>query len=353
MQLFGGFIRLVGMDPITDILRRCAESSDEELFLRLESGTSTERAHLVETLPIIGELHERRAALPKGFPSLFVYCTQRLGYCERTAYRRIAAAKSCRAFPVILERLRSGKLHLTAVVLLRDHLTIDNHESLLARAEDASLDQLKRMAAALNPAEASPPERTRVIAVVDKARLFIGLESPPGQSELPQSPSAAVKYRTEHQFTLGDAGEAKLKRARELLAHKFPMGDIESIFEAALDSLLEPSTRLAGRRGRTRILAQLKSRRGASRSGSAVRCANATRTAAPSCRAKASGAGNGGSCSSIISFPGRWAAAPTTRATSASCAEPTIAGRGVTRSSRGVDPPSTDPLSRNRHNLVA
>ena len=81
------------MDPIPDLLRRCAESSDDELFTRLESRTVGERAHLVETLVIIAELHVRKAALPKGYSSLFVYCTQGLGYCERTAYRRIAAAK--------------------------------------------------------------------------------------------------------------------------------------------------------------------------------------------------------------------------------------------------------------------
>lgn len=241
------------MEPINDILRRCAVSSDEELFLRLAAATTSERAHLIEILIIIGELHERKAALPKGFPSLFVYCTRRLGYCERTAYRRIAAAKAGRSYPVILERLRAGKLHLSAVVLLREHFTPENHESLLSRAEGASLDQLKRMAASLAPAQAGPPEKTRVIAIVDKARLFGGLEAsqrPSEQDELSLPSSPSVKYLTEHQFSLGDAAEAKLKRARELLAHKFPMGDLEHIFEAALDSLLDavdPSRRTARR----------------------------------------------------------------------------------------------------------
>jgi hypothetical protein len=244
------------MDPIPDILRRCAESSDEELFCRLETRMVGERAHLVETLAIIGELYDRKASLPKGYSSLFVYCTQALGYCERTAYRRIAAAKLSRCYPAILERLASGKLHLTAVVMLRDHLTTENHEVLLARAEGAPLDQLKRMVAALSPVGTPPPERTRVIAVVDKSRLFGGLEEAvnapssgisEGRSELDLS-ARAVSFRTEHQFTLGDAAEAKLTRARELLAHKFPMGELESIFETALDSLLDavdPSRRAA------------------------------------------------------------------------------------------------------------
>jgi hypothetical protein len=238
------------MDEIHDILRRCAAWSDEELFHRLEERTLGEREHLVETLAIIGELHERRAALPKGFSSLFVYCTRELGYCERTAYRRIAAAKASRTYPLILKLLRAGKVHLTGVVLLCAHLTPENHAALLARAEGASLDQLKRMAAELSPSGSVPPERTRIIAVVAKERVFGGLEEAApagGQSELAM-PARTVDFRTEHQFSLGDAAEAKLKRVRELLAHRFPMGELESIFETALDSLLDavdPSRRKA------------------------------------------------------------------------------------------------------------
>ncbi len=230
------------MDLITEMLRRCAESTDDELFHRLEAQTIGERAHLAETLMILGELHARRAVLPRAFPSLFVYCTQMLGYCERTAYRRIAAAKASRDFPIILELLRTGKIHLTGILLLREHLTPENHAAILARAEGASMDQLKRMAAALSPVPASPPERTRVIAVVEKKAIFGGLEvlSEPGaQSEMPLPIDLALKFRTEHIFTLGEGAEAKLTRARELLAHKFPMGDLESIVEAALDSLLD------------------------------------------------------------------------------------------------------------------
>lgn len=308
----------------------------------------SERSHLVETLMIIGELHERRASLPKGFSSLFVYCTQRLGYCERTAYRRISAAKACRSFPMILELLRSGKIHLTAIVLLRDHLTVGNHQAILARAEGASLDQLKRMAAALSPMQVFPAERTRVIAVIDKASLFGGLDRPAEtarQTGLVLPPAAPVKFRTEHQFTLGDAAEAKLTRARELLAHKFPMGDIESIFEAALDSLLDavdPSRRKARPDAGPRPPGD-ETRR--IPNGSDGRCARGMRGAARSFRRTASGAANAGSSNSITSSLGRSAGDPMIRTTSVCCAGRTIAGRGVTRSSRAVDFPSTDPLS--------
>lgn len=229
-------------DDITELLRLCAESSDDELFSRLESKNIGERAHLVDILAILGELHARRAVLPRSFPSLFVYCTQMLGYCERTAYRRVAVAKESRKYPLILRLLRAGKVHLTAIVLLREHLTQANHEEVLARAEGASMEQLKRMAAALSPVPLAPPERTRVIAVIEREKIFGGFETVPVngmQPEIGLAAGPAFKFRTEHVFTFGEVAEAKLQRVRELMAHKFPMGDLESIVEAALDALLD------------------------------------------------------------------------------------------------------------------
>ena len=175
--------------------------------------------------------------LPRACTSLFVYCTTRLSYCERTAYRRIAAARACRRFPAILDRLRCGRVHLTGIVILEKHLTPENYESLLRRAEGSSLDELKRLAASLCPAATVPAERTRMIAVISSGTMPATKIA--SQSEFSIAPPAKVELRTEHRFTVSDAAEAKLARARELLSHKFLMGDLESIFDAALDAMLD------------------------------------------------------------------------------------------------------------------
>ncbi len=254
------------MDDIHELFRLCAASTDDELFLRLERRTIGERAHLVEILVILGELDARRAALGRAFSSLFVYCTRILGYCERTAYRRIAVARAGRKFPLIFDRLRAGKLHLSAAVMLADHLSPENAVTLLARADGATLEELKRLKAVLSPESAAPPERTRVIAVPEpktltpavpepKAQAFAGApggaaESPaPSSGESAPSPAPAFRLRTEHVFSVSDETEAKLQRARELLAHRYPLGDLASIFEAALDALLD-AVDLARRKAR-------------------------------------------------------------------------------------------------------
>jgi len=59
-------------------------------------------AHLVE-------LEERALHLELGFSSLFAYCVEALRMSEGTAGRRVAAARVCRRFPEVFERVARGE----------------------------------------------------------------------------------------------------------------------------------------------------------------------------------------------------------------------------------------------------
>ena len=63
---------------------------------------------------------------------MFTYCTQVLHLAEHAALNRIEAARAARRFPIILELLADGRIHLSAVRLVAPHLTERNHESLLS-----------------------------------------------------------------------------------------------------------------------------------------------------------------------------------------------------------------------------
>lgn len=76
-------------------------------------------AHLVE-------LEQRLLHLELGFSSLFSYCVEALGMSEGTAGRRVAAARVCRRFPVVFERVALGELHLCALGALAPHLSTEN-----------------------------------------------------------------------------------------------------------------------------------------------------------------------------------------------------------------------------------
>jgi len=90
--------------------------------------------------------HEKACSSP------FSYCVERLGFSEEVAYKHVAAAR--REFPLALELLAQGRLDLTALTLIRPHLTELNHREWLL----AACGKTKREVALL----VAPRERARV-----------------------------------------------------------------------------------------------------------------------------------------------------------------------------------------------
>src|SRR6266849_6558266 len=109
--------------------------SDQDLLARLEVLAGKEREASVELVAHLATLDSRPALYSaQGYGSLFSYCTQALRLSEDAACNRMEAARACRRFPLILELLASGSLTLTSVRLLGRHLTVENHQSVLAKA---------------------------------------------------------------------------------------------------------------------------------------------------------------------------------------------------------------------------
>ena len=97
------------------------------------------------------EVDSRKLYAGQGCSSLFTYCVQRLHFSEHAAYLRIEAARAARRFPVILDRLADGSLHLTAVSLLAPHLTAANHIELLDSARHKSKREVEQLIARVRP----------------------------------------------------------------------------------------------------------------------------------------------------------------------------------------------------------
>src|SRR5689334_17516937 len=109
-----------------------------------------------QTLALLGEVEVRRLYLAQSCSSLFRYCTQVLHLSEHAAYHRIEAARAARQFPLILDLVADGALTLTAVALLRPHLSRENHAQLLDAARHKSKEEVQRQIACLAP---KPDER--------------------------------------------------------------------------------------------------------------------------------------------------------------------------------------------------
>lgn len=246
--------------------------SDRALLVETERAAENERVTTGRLIGLLSEVDAHRLYLGQGCASLFTYCTQVLRLSEHAAYGRIEAARAARSFPLVLDRLIRGELTLTAVGLLRPHLTADNHIELLDAAKYKSKREVEELVARFAPqlpvpslvrrlptrvARPAPERCTRLPTTAaetapapeaDKAVTTSG----PRPARAVVQPLAPEVYKV--QLTINTDTRTKLRRVQDLLRHQIPNGDVAVIFDRAVTMLLEhlERTKLAAtRRPRT------------------------------------------------------------------------------------------------------
>jgi hypothetical protein len=145
--------------------------ADRDLIAEVKRLAQAERSATAALVASLAEMDVRRLYLGESCSSLFTYCTQVLHLSEHAAYGRIEAARAVRRFPVILERLERGELTLTAVSLLRQHLTDANCCDLLDAARHKSKRDIERLVATIAP-------RPDAAAIVRKLPVRVAAASP-------------------------------------------------------------------------------------------------------------------------------------------------------------------------------
>ena len=257
-----------------------AQLPDRELIDATGRAAADERRATVELLALLGEVDARRLYLAEGFSSLFVYCTQELKLSEHEAYHRIEAARTARAFPIILVRLRERALTLTSVTLLRPNLTPANAEALIANAMHKTRREVEQQMAAIAPKPAVKPTVRRLPDAISAPQQHPPVAQPEVQADargvdalapssapmatsVPPSSLANTSPRSKStplssdryllRVTLSADAHATLQRARDLLRHSVPDGDPAAIVERALTVLVEDlERRRVGRVNRPR-----------------------------------------------------------------------------------------------------
>jgi hypothetical protein len=253
--------------------------SDRDLLEKvrlLARGEQTMSARLIAHLT---EMETRRLYLSQGCRSLYVYCTEILRFSEYEAVLREQVARECRKYPLILEMLARGDVHLTNVRLLIPHLTAENHRELLELARGKSKRELEILLAARRPepdvpfsARKLPKQGTRASARQPTDHSFDGkgknvdpvadheslakesesVETPESATETANasetsgegsaaprakmSPLSAERYRIT--FTASADTYDKLRRLQALLSHQIPDRDVAKILDRAVDRLL-------------------------------------------------------------------------------------------------------------------
>jgi 5-methylcytosine-specific restriction endonuclease McrA len=271
---------------------------DDELLRRLSELLRQSRRVDADLVAHVGEVDARRLFAREASPSMFAYCTQVLHLSEFEAYLRITVARAARQHPVLLEMLREGSLHLTAIAKLAPHLTRENCETVLASAAHRTKRELEELIAELAPRPDAPtvvrklPDRGTATAPVDALRQDsnrivaldrgLGLDrveppalkrSPSGAPGRPATerigpapplteagqcladsrdsgraasgsvqpasiePLSPARYRV--QFTARAEFRDKLERLKALMRPSVPDGDLAAILEQAVTEKLE------------------------------------------------------------------------------------------------------------------
>jgi HNH endonuclease len=228
--------------------------SDRELVEEVRRLAANEREATACLVASLAEFEARRLYLGEGYSSLFTYCMRVLHLSEHASFNRITAARAARRFPLILERLGDGSVHLTAIRLLAPRLTIENHRRLLNAVRHKSKREIEHLIAALNPrpdvAASVRKLRTRTLperlkdassaAVLQKEAEPLCLQplAQPASTRPPLlSPLSAERFKV--QFTVSKETYDRLRRVQDLMRHRVPDGDLSAIFDRALTALLE------------------------------------------------------------------------------------------------------------------
>lgn len=229
--------------------------SDEELLERIDLVALRERSTTAEVVEHLAEI-DRREIFPHGpYASLFEYCLHHLKMSEGGAYKRIRAARACRAHHPLLGMLRGGRLTLESLVMLNPHVVDADIEALAEKACGLRSRQLEALLAerrkenpvldlirfgAARPA-AKEPEPEDSLFSPREADPAAGRERAPASS-VPTRPAADPDARLKSirfAFTADEGFYRLLSVARSLLRHKYPDGRLEGVLGDALKALIE------------------------------------------------------------------------------------------------------------------
>ena len=237
--------------------------SDQEFDASLAAALKLEHKVVAFVLTHLVEAEHRKRFLSLGYPSLYEYCVHELKMTESVAYKRTAAARAVRRFPDLLEAISSGKVSLSALVLILPHLTEHTYSGLMSAVAGQPIANVRLMLAHRFPRPDLPtllralptapvpeeaPGAARLQGIVteldtyptDPSVATIGTQLMGPLLTLPASaePIARITPRSPGRFALqvmlSEAAHDDLKALRELLGHRVPTGEISEVLERVL-----------------------------------------------------------------------------------------------------------------------
>ncbi|MEQ1832670.1 MAG: HNH endonuclease, partial [Candidatus Eisenbacteria bacterium] len=133
-----------------------------EVWRGLSTRSAEMRAKTAELLCYIAEADARQLYRDQACDSMYACCVRVLLMSEDAACRRIDAARVARSHPRIFPALEDGRLNVSAILLLKPHLTTSNADELISAAEGKSKRVLAEWLAARFPKADLPTVLRRI-----------------------------------------------------------------------------------------------------------------------------------------------------------------------------------------------
>lgn len=245
--------------------------SDELLMVRLGKLVGSGRRITARVIVYLAEVKSRKLHLRQAYASLTDFCRRRLGMSEGEAYRRVVAATLVLRFPIIRRLVSRGHITLTTLVLLRDHLTDDNHQTLLRDASRKSKMDVLRLIAERFP---RPDVEQSVRPAAEASHVYAAAHEPStavaGETDsvpsptapeatisglpiafAPTTPSSTASSAMGHiveplsskrcrlELTISDTLLECIERTLRLMSHRNPTQSLERAMEYAFGLALE------------------------------------------------------------------------------------------------------------------
>jgi 5-methylcytosine-specific restriction endonuclease McrA len=191
-----------------------SSQSDEALLSSFSRVLGRENKRKAEFLIYLSAIDARRLYAKQGFSSFFAFLTEKYGFSESSALKRIQASRLTHRYPFLFDEIASGKRTLSALSRIAPFVKDANAPLLFQETLGKSVRDVERLLAKRFPEAATPDRLQKTVRPISEDQVHVS-------------------------FTADLAFEKDLLEAKALLSHRFPQGKLSDVLGVALKSLLK------------------------------------------------------------------------------------------------------------------
>lgn len=209
--------------------RSLSELNRIELDQKIKSLVKQERALLSDILSTIKEIDRQKIYLEMGYPSLFAYLVEGVGYSEGSAQRRIDGARLLAEAPEIADKIQGGEIKLSQISMVQK-ASREIFRQTASRVTVAEKIEVLKLVGSKNHCETQS-------AIADYFQV-----RPKYENSFKIQCDGSVRF----EITLSKELHERLKQAQALVSHAVPSGDITEFLDYVAGRIIKQKTSVRG-----------------------------------------------------------------------------------------------------------